>query len=228
MNRLLSGVATIALLGGLGLTGAPAASATAKYKACVKKSTGEMRMTKKKCKKGWKRISWTKSGPTGDKGPTGDTGMPNSLGIIYDGAGARVGTLLGATGLEIGMLTVAIDGGVYFYTAAGELLPTISVDFISSSCTGPAFVSATSASGRDEILQAWGLRPVYRTKVGATLGVPESYKPTGDYRSTFNQGLWRRDNAGACVAQPSFTGYLVDVEKIANGPTDRPGPLTIR
>lgn len=229
MNRFLSGLAAAAMLGGLGLAGAPSASSAATYKACVKKKTGEMRMTSKKCKKGWKRITWTKSGPTGDKGPAGGTGKANSLGTLVDATGADVGTLLGAVNMGPTMFTVDIDGGVYFYYPNGWLLPTVGLYFTDSACTGPAFVTATSVEGRDEITQSYGLRPVYRTTAGGVLGTPEVYKPAGGYLSVFNQARWRKNDAGACEAEPApFTGYLVTMERITGGPTDRPGPLAIR
>ena len=43
----------------------------------MKKSTGDVRVLlgkKKKCKKGWKKVSWTKAGPTGKSGVSGGPG----------------------------------------------------------------------------------------------------------------------------------------------------------
>ena len=60
------------------VAGSAAVPAQAKtVKACVKKSTGELRILtgcKKKCKKGWKKISWNQKGDTGPQGEPGCAG----------------------------------------------------------------------------------------------------------------------------------------------------------
>ena len=72
------------------VAGSAAVPAQAKtVKACVKKSTGELRIltgSKTKCKKGWKKISWNQKGDTGPQGNQGAQG-PNL--VVKDGTGIR-------------------------------------------------------------------------------------------------------------------------------------------
>ena len=93
MKRIVT-IASVAALTAAGMSVAQPATAAKKYTACVKKSTGEMRLLlgkKKKCKKGWKKTSWTKAGPRGGKGAHGVPGQANSIGIVVDANGALVG-----------------------------------------------------------------------------------------------------------------------------------------
>lgn len=233
MKRLIASAGAAALLAGSGLVGAPPATAAKKYTACVKKSTGEMRILlgkNKKCAPGWKKRKWTKAGPTGDPGAggaKGATGTPNSLGTLVDGTGSPVGRLMAAFPSESGMwFTVEIDGGLYTYEGAGRVRPFAPLYFANAMCMGQAYLTAHSAEYATEIMGWYGVRVVYR-QTEPTWGPPSAYKFAGTSQSVAAVPLWERTQDGGCAANGPFTGFLLPLTEITS-PTDRPGPLRVQ
>lgn len=232
MRRLMALVAATAVIGGAGIATVPPAAAAKKYTACVKKSTGEMRILlgkQKKCQKGWKKTTWTKAGPKGRKGPAGPdgaAGAPNTFGTLVDANGAEIGRLMGTYTFGLIAFSVRIDGGIYTYYSNGWVLPNLNPRYLDASCTGQPFVTAGTNDGRDELLGNRSLRILYRT-TNATLGPPTAYKLVGTAQSLFTAALWERNAAGTCVAVGPYSGYGMPLTEVPS-PTDRPGPLSVR
>ncbi len=224
MRRLLAIGGAAALLAGL-TGGSPALGATT-YKACVKKSTGEMRfLSKKKCKKGWKKITWKKDGPRGDSGPDGAVGPANSFGMVVDGNGVEVGRSLGVYAPAIAVFSVLIDGGQYSFYGSGLLLPSYSSPYFdNASCAGTGYLSVSDLETMNPALKLTQLRLVYRAGSGSSIGPSRAFKLAGTSRGVLNTVLWRLDTGGTCQAVPPYSGYLLELTEIP-APPDRPGPL---
>jgi hypothetical protein len=129
----------------LGLsTGAEAATVT----ACVKTKTGDIKIrsgaaAKKKCARGYKKVTWNTVGPkgaagktgaaglagnagpagaVGPTGPTGPAGAPARNSVVTDATGATVGPLAGYFGfIGIPIWSVYRDGGLWTYLGSGLL-----------------------------------------------------------------------------------------------------------
>ena len=228
MRKMIATGAAAALVGAAGLAVAEPAAAAKKYTACVKKSSGEMRLLlgkSKKCKKGWKKTTWTKAGPTGSKGPGGPGGAANSFGYVVDAKGVVVGQALGSFSLPIPVFMVSIDGGQYVYYPNGWLVGPTSVYYDNAACTGTPFTVASDALERDWILQDTGLRAVQRT-LEPTLGPASAFKPDGTASSVLNLSRWWLNQSGVCTADMSFTGYRLPLTSVP-APPDHPGPLRL-
>ncbi len=228
MNRLTASLAAAAMVGTCGLAAAEPAAAAKKYTACVKKSTGQVRILlgkSKKCKKGWKKTSWTKSGPRGAKGSVGPSGAANSFGVVVDADGALVGQSVGSFPIPITIFPVLRDGGVFVYYPNGLLVP-LGLDpfYDNATCTGVPFLAADEAVRRDAILQDPTVRVVYRTVTGVSFGPASAYKPDGTSTAVVNQVRWARDEAGVCQAEVNFTGFRLPLVSVP-APPDVKGPL---
>ena len=230
MRRLTASLAAVIVLGGLGLAATQPASAAKKYTACVKKSNGDVRILlgkKKKCKKGWKKTSWSKAGPTGSKGPDGPVGSANTFGLVVDADGAVVGRGIGTLPAPITVFPVLIDGGLFIYYPNGWLVPLGARPYFDdAACTGAPFLTVGSDIERDAILQDSTTRVVYRAITETSLGPASAYKPVGNSASVVNQARWELDGNGDCVAQTDFTGYRLPLVSVA-APPDFKGPLRL-
>lgn len=228
MNRFIAGGTAALLIAGAGLAVAEPASAAKKYTACVKKSTGEVRLLlgkSKKCKKGWKKRTWTKSGPSGTKGPDGVPGPANSFGHLVDANRNVIGQSLGSLGYPILFFTALIDGGKYFYYPNGWLIPFGPTYFDNASCTGARFTLVSDTQTRDAILGDPGLRLVARTSQ-PSLGPSKAFKVDGDVASVLNQPNWSLNSSGACTANSNYTGYRIPLTEVP-APPDYQGPLRV-
>lgn len=226
MNKFTAGLAAVALVAGSGVTLGGPASAAKTYKACVKKSTGEVRLMlgkSKKCKKGWKKTTWSKVAPKGSKGPDGPAGAANSLGTVVDANGQVVGTTMGSINMGVVLFAVLIDGGVYYYYPHGALVTTSTVHFDNATCTGTAFAAIVDAEELALTQSAFGLRIVDRV-TSPVPGPASAYKLSGSVDSVINGARWHLDNAGVCTAGSAFTGYRAFLTQVP-APPDRPGPL---
>ena len=213
----------------------PPVAAKTTYKACVKKSTGEVRFLvgkkkkKKKCKKGWKKVSWTKAGPKGGPGapgPTGATGPRASMGTVVDRDGAVVGEALTTLNLPIATFIVRIDGGTYFYYGNGWLFPTDTVYYKDAACAGTAYDRADSAEERDLVLASPSERRVYRV-TSPTLGPSSAWRFAGTSEAVTNVQFYARDDVGACLgAGPAVHGLRAPAD-FRGGAARPPGPLKI-
>ncbi|HNE89093.1 MAG TPA: hypothetical protein PKL68_02640 [Actinomycetota bacterium] len=231
MLKPMLGAGTAIAIGTGALLGGAAVPAQAKtVKACVKKKSGEVRILtgKKTCKKGWKKVSWNQKGKTGPQGNPGAQG-PNL--VVKDGTGKVLGKFLGVLPQGITIISVEIDGGSYLYLPSGALYPgfsSSSPSFKNNTCTGPAYVSSSSASSTQFLTGSAGgpTRFVYRPTT-PVFGAPFAWQLTTTTEAVVNQPLWQLDSAGACVVdEASFTGTLVTMASVT-APQDVPGPLTI-
>jgi hypothetical protein len=220
LNRAI-GMAVVAAvaLGGVATPVSPASAQT--IKVCVKKKTGEMRMAKK-CKKGWKKVSWNSVGPIGPAGPPG----PQIK--VVDKNGVVLGDYWGSAYVSlVPYMFVGFQGGGYSYLADGRVLPSgSSPRFREGTCTTSAYVNLTP-----------GELAYYLNSVGSTgrllyrptnpiWQAPKAYKLTSTLQA-HSGVLWQFDDTGACVATAPFTGTLVKLEQVT-APQDGAGPLTLR
>ncbi len=232
MKRSLAVASALALA----TTGIAAQSGTAatSYRACVKKSTGEMRMMTKgmtKCKKGWKKLTWSKAGPTGNSGAPGAQGTAGSasyLGVVVDGAGAVVGKAMSGIAIAPSVLVmqVLIDGGSYAYLANGQLLPLGSPIYLDATCAEAPFLPADDLQD----VAVWGssslIRITYRSTV-PVLGPARAFKLAGTTGSIIAAPTYSFSSAGACeLNDPMYSGYRIDLTEVT-APQDRPGPLRL-
>ncbi|HPE11224.1 MAG: hypothetical protein H6524_04015 [Actinobacteria bacterium] len=234
MRKLLAAATSAVLAGSAMVVVTPPVAAKTTYKACVKKSTGDVRVLlgkkkKKKCKKGWKKVSWTKAGPTGKSGSPGSpgaTGPRTSMGTVIDGNGAVVGESLSTLPVSITAFIVRIDGGIFFYYPNGTLLPTDTVYFKDAACAGTAYARASSPNERDLLLASPSYRTVYR--VGSpTLGPATAYRFDSTSESVTNVQFYSRGSDGVCAASGGvYTGYTVPLVPVT-APPDHPGPLKV-
>lgn len=230
MNRTIAISAAAAMVLASGLAAGQPAGAAKTYTACVKKSTGEVRLLvgkSKKCKKGWKKTKWTKAGPQGAKGPDGAAGPANSLGTVVDGTGAVVGKSMGPPGYPFMYFSVLIDGGVYAYFANGWLIPfALQPYYDNASCTGTPFATATNVDDLAALRNDPTVRAVYR-QLEPTLGPASAYKLSGEVTSVLNAAQWYLNESGTCTPGATlFTGYRLPLTSVP-APADRPGPLRI-
>jgi hypothetical protein len=235
MRKVLAAVTSAVLAGSAMVVATPPVAAKTTYKACVKKSTGEVRFLvgkkkkKKKCKKGWKKVSWTKAGPKGGpgvSGPTGATGPRASMGTVVDRDGAVVGEALTTLNAPIALFIVRIDGGTFLYYGNGWLVPTGGVYYKDAACTGTAYDRAGSIQERDLVLASPSERRVYRVS-SPTLGPSSAFRFAGTAEAVTNVQFYYRDDAGACVATGAlFTGYAMPLTPVS-APPDHPGPLQV-
>jgi len=222
-------LATAVAVGGL-VAGVEAPAAQAKtVKACVKKKTGEMRiLTKKKCKKGWKKVSWNQKGKTGPQGNQGAQG-PNLM--VKDGAGNTMGRFLGVFPMGLPLIFVEIDGGGYTFMPNGLLYPlgSGSPQFKTNACTGTGYVPADSELSKQLYVGSAGgpTRLVWR-RTDPSLGAALAWKFTTATENVVATQMYELDNDGTCdpVSGGAYSGTLVAMESVP-APADVPGPLTI-
>lgn len=226
---IATGGAVAMLLGLTGVTATAPAAAAKKYTACVKKSSGEVRLLlgkSKKCKKGWKKTTWTKAGPKGAKGADGTPGEASSFGYVVDANGTVVVRSLGAFIYPFAILSVRIDGGTYIYYPNGWLIPSGPVYWDNASCTGTPFTTADDTMTRDSLVGNAALRVVIRSGSPSALGPARAFKIAGAATSVNGLARWRLNESGVCVADSNFTGYRIPVSEVT-APPDYAGPLRL-
>ena len=227
---MVSKVARVGLAGALSagmlVAGGSVPSQAKTVKVCVKKSSGEMRLlTKKKCKKGWKKVTWNQKGKTGPQGDKGATG-PNLT--VKDGTGKVLGKFVGLYPAGFTLMFVEVDGGVYLYGPNGQLFPALSASpsFKTNTCDGTAYLESSSPQSTQLLTQSAGgpSRVVYRVTTPA-LGAIKAWSLTTT-TETVNQMMYEFNSSGVCVADVNYNGTLVALQSVTP-PSDVPGPLTI-
>lgn len=229
MKKTIAVAALTAMVASTAVLSSGPASAAKKYTACVKKSTGEVRLLvggTKKCKKGWKKTTWKKAGPRGAKGPDGAAGAANSLGTVVDGNGQVVGQALGMLSMGVTLFQVRIDGGVYEYAGNGWLIPKEPEAYYdNATCAGDPFATANDSMALSLIQNDPSLRIVYRA-MEPTMQPASAWRVQGSPTAVINVNRWGRDYTGACVAATPLTGYRIPLTPVTP-PPDHPGPLRI-
>lgn len=229
MTRKLGpiGMAMLAAAGVVagGLTAAPAQAKT--VKACVNKKTGEIRIGKK-CKEGWKKVTWSTKGATGPQGATGPTGAAGPNLVVKDATGKTLGQYLGLYPTPFSLMFVQVEGGAYLYLPNGQVYTfNQSPRWKESDCSGTAFIQSDSPQTTALMVGSAGgpSRVVYR-KVNGGLGPVRAWKYTST-TSSINQLNYYLNQAGGCVAELAvYNGEIVNLEPVT-APSDVPGPLTV-
>ncbi len=155
-----------------------------KTKVCVKKSSGEMRLlTKKKCKKGWKKITWNQKGSTGPQGDQGAQG-PN---LTVKRAASPAG---------IPLMFVEINGGIFLYGPNGQIFPA-SRRRQTSTCDG--HLESSSPQTTQLITQsAGGPGRIMHRVTNPAPGAIKAWSLTAT-TETVNQMMYKLNDTGACV-----------------------------
>lgn len=171
--------------------------------ACVNKKSGATKVllgvkAKKKCAKGWTKMTWNVAGPAGKNGANGANGATGATGpngaplAVRDSTGKRIGGFGGylMVGIPLPLVQViADDGGVYTYLdSTGQLIPLSSLSgggsplFLDAACAGTAYMSM--GSGPSPVLEPMvggSSRFAYRAVTGASmldLGPTRAWKLT--------------------------------------------------
>lgn len=241
------GRSAVALLvaGLVGVAVVPAASAgAATITACVKSKTGDVRLrsgaaAKKKCAKGWKRVTWNTSGPAGTRGLPGAAGAPGATGTqgpagpaitVRDATGATVGQFLGLVANGIPFYSVLRDGGFFYYLGSGQAYPLGSPDWKTSDCTGTTYSKGISSfnAASLSLLFTGPFRMTFRTlSATGVFGPTSAWKGRGTTEAVAATQLYRRNGTtGVCETDGSpYTGDLGPLDPIS-APPDFTGPLT--
>lgn len=254
MSRFRSSVPATAVAVTLGLSLVAVAPASAAKKkapaaakapaaktvtACVNKKSGATKVllgkkAKKKCAKGWTRMTWNVSGTNGTNGVNGVNGTNGINGVngtngqplsVRDAAGNRIGLFagLGMGGIPIPIVQVlGSDGGLYPYLETGQYLPmfsafgsTSSPYFRDAACAGTAYMSSETSSWNGLLSKFVGgsLRFGFRASTGPgldLLGPARVWKLTAT--TSVLPGpvptLYTLNFAGACTAaDPADPSY---------------------
>jgi len=224
---------------------------------CVKTKTGTIKVLsakqvkqKKKCGKGYKKLTWNVKGASGKNGTngTGTNGTSGTNGTnglnggslkVRDSAGNLIGSFAGVTssGLLNAYSVLGTDGGLYNYLPSGQVMPTpgfASATFKDSACTGPAFLVSTEPPS-DTILALLGgpVRIVLRStdEDAFTYGPARAWKVTTtvSFVPASPPTFYVLLEDGSCVAapgQPSPGDFLVALASVPT-PPDGVGSLTI-
>lgn len=178
----------------------PKQAAAKTVTACVSKKSGATKVllgskAKKKCAKGWSKMTWNVAGPAGANGASGANGAngaPGAAGakgadggalLVRDAASNRIGRYAGVPASSALFPLVQVlgdDGGIYTYLESGQLAPSaltavggggglaaVQPQFTNSACAGSGVLFAPAASEALLSLFVGGTtRIVHRTLVG--------------------------------------------------------------
>ena len=238
MARRLLSLLTASALTAAGFTAlmpATSGSAAKTVTACVKKSTGQVKVLSKsgkKCKKGWKKVKWNQvgaPGAPGATGPKGDTGARGPQYIVKDADGATVGDLIGLYPAGISIYSIMTAAGLYTYLPNGQVYPQGSPQFTNAGCTSTAYLQASTAIEQSLLTgMANGSARIAYRQTSPTFGPIRAWSYTATVTSFVNQQMYSLDSGtGLCTADGlPYTGDAVALDS-ATAPTDRPSPLTI-
>jgi hypothetical protein len=248
MPTLAAAAAAIALLA----AGPAHAASPTTITACVKTKTGAVKVLttakakKKKCAKGYKKMTWVTTGVAGKDGKNGASGTNGKDGTNgsngTNGANGTPAAVLSATGnvvgLQLGLLSagpislyyVLADGGIWTYAGNGQLFPSMvasPVLFTDPACSGQPSLAIDAVNAAFVASQyRLVLRPI-DTVTGA-YGTPRAWK-LGVAAGTQQAGqtYYSQDFAGLCSPYTAHTGDpLFSLTPVAV-PADVPGPLTV-
>ncbi|MEZ5159209.1 MAG: hypothetical protein R2687_10295 [Candidatus Nanopelagicales bacterium] len=236
MKKLVALLAALsATAGSIGIA-APAQAKT--IKACVKKSDGTLKiLKKKKCKKGWKKVTWGTKGPAGQNGSSGSNGVngvPGPAGpswVVKDEAGKTLGTFAGyGFGLLPLVSVIAADGGVFGYAADGKLQNNnADLFFRNNACTDAAWWSVTSSGLREYLDSAGGAgRAVFQVTGAPTASAWKVDVATTTTTYVPGNTLFKKNaTTGACAANANPAGYIVPLTSAPAPVVAATGPLSI-
>lgn len=185
------------------------------------------RRGKKKCKKGWKKVSWNQKGDTGPQGnPHGAQG-PNL--VVKDGTGKVMGRFLGTFPSGPLMIFVEINGGTFSYLPNGFLYPvgSGSPKFKDNACAGSAYLTASDPLTTQLLTGSAGgpSRIVYR-RTSPTLGAALAWEfTTTTTENVVAQQMYDLDSAGLCAADGGPFQRIPRETEPGRDPGGRPRPF---
>jgi hypothetical protein len=207
---------------------APGAQGASTVKACVKKKTGTVLFVKK-CKKGWKRVIWSRQGdpgaigPQGQQGPQGDKGADATPLQVRSSDGTLLGRYAGVLFGGLFYTYVLRDGGIYLYGPDGKVVPTLTPVFKSATCQSPAYIQAGSQAALYTGSAGGPTRLVYRPSTPP--GPSRAFELTSQSEAV-NQVLYVLNGAGVCTATGVLNTTLVQLQEVA-APPDATPPLKV-
>ena len=227
----------LGVAGIVGVTLVPAATAdAATINGCVKKKTGELRIrssAKRKCPKGWKKITWNVAGQQGlpgTNGTNGTNGPPGPVINVKDASGAIVGQLLEVLPSGGQIWSILRDGGSWLYLGSGQVYPLGSPNFKANDCSGTAYLRVSSPFSAATFVALIGgpFRMVFRTINAGVFGPATAWAGSGASESVVSTQLYEHNSTtGVCQADgPVFTGDLAALTTVT-APPDFTGPLNI-
>lgn len=226
-NAATAAVLSACLAGGLVATAAPAAQAATRT-ACVNKKSGELRIqlkSSKKCKKGWKKISFDQAGIPGAAGPAGTAG-PVHVTTVKDASGAVVGQSLSTWGDLTGSVLMPFEGGLYWYTlGSGKLDSTWdSVLYTDAACSPTAAAIGVYSTTSYVASLSSASRIVERHSPSLAARV---YVPTSTVRAVLpGEKFWVLDGTGTCTTSWGWAPNVAILTQVTS-PPDFAGPLSV-
>lgn len=239
----------------------PAQAATSKVTACVNKQTGATKVllgkkAKKKCAKGWTKVTWNTKGTSGKNGTNGATGPGGATGATgaagANGASAPILNVHNADGSVLGALAgvfplsdttpivfVLVQGGIYTYLMSGPLYPPTSSSpvFLDNTCSGTAYTTVATMTYPILVgpLVGGPSRIAFRSSslVGSNLvfGATRAWSYTAGHSTIPGPPppAYQLSYTGACASAPAVLkagDQLVTLQSVP-APPDGVGPLTI-
>ena len=223
------------------------ATAATTITICVKTKTGTVKVlsakqAKKKCAKGYKKLTWNAQGPAGKNGTNGTGGTNGTNGLnggslkVHDSAGNLIGAFAGQGQTPNAIFNtytvLGADGGLYNYLPSGQLMPNfVPLMFRDSACTGPAYLSADPSLTPVLLTMVGGaLRVVFRPidEQSLTFGPARAWKVTTD-RSVVPgtpPTYYQLTELGCAALQPRPGDFLFVLQDVPT-PPDGVGLLTI-
>lgn len=225
MFRQVATVAAVsALTGGAFGIAPPAHAANGTIKACVKKSNGRVKIVEpnKKCKKGWKKVTWNSSGETGPAGPAW---------VVKDANGTTLGSFSGyyTSGLIPQIMVTSGDGGLFRYGTDGVLANENGLlRFRDGACTQGAVFDPTAANLTRYLRAAGGPgRAVFQvTDAPSATAYKVDASTTSTTTVAANTLFVKNGTTGACTAFANPAGFIVPLGD-APAPVVAKGPLKV-
>lgn len=207
LRELATVTAVSGLAGGVFGIAPPAQAATTTLHACVKKKTGQIRFVKptKKCKKGWKRVTWNTTGPDW---------------VVKDRNGTTLGRFSGyyATGLVPELVVTADDGGIFRYGMDGILDNDNGfLNFRDAACTQAAVFDPVAANLQKYVRAAGGAGRAVFQVTGAP--VASAYRvdsaTTASAAVAANSLFEKNSTTGVCTPAMHPAGFIVPLADAA-------------
>jgi hypothetical protein len=236
MKKFVALLASLCVTAGSVGIVAPAQAKT--IKACVKKSDGTVKiLKKKKCTKGWKKVTWGTKGPAGQNGSNGSNGsngMPGPAGpnwVVKDKAGKTLGTFAGyGFGLLPLVSVIAADGGVFGYAADGKLQnDNATLYFRNNTCTDAAWWGSSSSELQKYLDSAGGAgRAVFQVTGAPTASAWQVASTTTSTIGVGGATLFKKNaTSGGCGAFANPAGSIVPLTPAPAPVVAATGPLSI-
>ncbi|MFN8183134.1 MAG: hypothetical protein U0R23_01790 [Candidatus Nanopelagicales bacterium] len=242
--RRLSIVVVVVGLVFAGLLTTPSAQAADTIRACVKKSSGAVKILTpkpKKCKKGWVKTAWNTRGPSGSNGVNGGQGPAGPNWVVKSADGVTLGVFAGfsfepfqsganpvqAPTLAALVYVIGPNGGIFRYYMDGT--PYVDgIWFRDSGCTDAVLFNTDTANLKIYLRAAGSEARAVHWVTGAP--VATAWRVPASSRTAFPVNLntlyMKSTVTGTCSASGiNAPGYGV---QLASAPVlGAPGPVQI-